>query len=354
MAEEAGSEIVAVIREHLNKVKHALTLRSNMDKSLKGEAVPMVSEMDCLLNKPGGMFLGLESTLEKVLTTAEKERARRYSELLARSMGTQNGSLNSPHQIAQPGDRPPQTVGLIVKAVDPNTSSNKAKQIIKVVDPKALKLGVNKLKSLANNAVLVECKSKADREILENELNKICTITVEHPKRKLPTLLLMHVPRDVENEEIRDTILHQNNLSHLEDPVLKIKFTKRTFDNSRHVVIEVSPNLRRELVALRKIKLHCSMCKVEDFVVVIRCLKCLGFGHTSKFCQGQQKCSYCAEDHHWKECGSKHQTRCSNCLKANTYIHDKGKKFNTNHSTFSKECLKMRKIESIIISKTEY
>jgi len=360
MAEEAGSEIVAVVPEHLNKVKQALTSRSNMDKSLKEETVLAVSEMDCLLNKHGGMLLGLESTLEKVLTTAEKERAHRYSELLATSIGTQNGSLNSPHQIAQPGGGPPQTVGLIVKAVDPNTSSHEAKQIIKVaVEPKALKLGVNKFKSLANHAVLVECKSKADRVILENELNKIRTITVEHPKRKLPTLLLMHVPRDVENEEIRDTVIHQNNLSPLEDPVLKVKSTKRTFDDSRHVVIEVSPKLRRKLVALRKIKLHWSMCKVEVLVAVTRCLKCLGFRHTSKFCHGQQKCPYCAEDHHWKECGSKHQTRFSNCLKANTYIHDEGKKFNTNHSAFSKECPKMRKIESIIIiiiiiSRTEY
>jgi len=150
-----------------------------------------------------------------------------------------------------------------------------------------------------------------------------------------------------------DTILHQNNLYHVEDPVLDVTLTKRTFEDWRHVVIEVSPNLRRELVALRKIKLHWNMCKVEDFVVVTRCLKSLGFGHTSRFCQGQQKCSYCAEDHHWKECRNQHQTRCSNCLKANTYIHDEGKKLNTNHSVFSKECPKMR-IESIIISKTEY
>ena len=57
-----------------------------MDKSLKEEAIRAVSEMDCLLNKLGGMFLGLESTLEKALTTAEKERGRRYSELLATSI----------------------------------------------------------------------------------------------------------------------------------------------------------------------------------------------------------------------------------------------------------------------------
>jgi hypothetical protein len=89
--------------------------------------------------------------------------------------------------------------------------------------------------------------------------------------------------------------------THVEDPILNIKFTKRTFEDARHLVVEVSPNLRRELVALRKIKNYWNMCKVEDFVVVTICLKCLGFGHTSRFCQSHKKCSYCAEDYHWKE-----------------------------------------------------
>ena len=78
----------------------------------------------------------------------------------------------------QPGDGPPQTVGLIVKAADPNTSSYEAKRLIKeAVDPKALKLEVSKLENLANNAVLVECKSKSDLEFLEKELSKLCTVT---------------------------------------------------------------------------------------------------------------------------------------------------------------------------------
>jgi hypothetical protein len=162
------------------------------------------------------------------------------------------------------------------------------------------------------------------------------------------------VPKDVGDDKIKDTILHQNNLSHIEGPVLNIKFTKRTFEDSRHVVIEVSQNLRRELVALRKVKLHWNLCKAKDFVAITRCLKCLGFGHTSRFCQNQQKCSQCAEDHHWKDCGNQQPPRCTNCLKAKAYIHDEGKKLNINHSVFSKECPRMRRIESIIISKTDY
>jgi replication-associated recombination protein RarA len=79
MAEEAGSELAAVVREHLNKVKQTLSSRSNTDKTLKENAVNAVREMDSLLNKLGGMFWGLECTLEKAVRTSDKEKARRYS-----------------------------------------------------------------------------------------------------------------------------------------------------------------------------------------------------------------------------------------------------------------------------------
>jgi hypothetical protein len=92
------------------------------------------------------------------------------------------------------------------------------KRIIKeTVDPKALKLGVSKLKNLANNAVFVECNNTADRDILEKELGKIRSVTVERPKRKLPTLILKFVPKEVADAAIKDTVLQQNNLAHLED-----------------------------------------------------------------------------------------------------------------------------------------
>jgi len=114
----------------------------------------------------------------------------------------------------------------------------------------------------------------------------------------------------------------------------------------RHVIVEVSPIWRRELLAPKKIKIEWCMCRVEDFFAVTICLKCLGFGHTAKFCQKQQKCSLCAGDHYWKDCSTEHLICCSNCSKANTYIHEGNKKINTNHSVFSKECPRLRRIEA--------
>jgi hypothetical protein len=66
----------------------------------------------------------------------------------------------------------------------------------------------------------------------------------------------MFVPKEVADDDIKNTILKQNNLTHLEDSTLHMKFTKRTFEDSKHVVIEVRPNLRRELLALHKLKIQ--------------------------------------------------------------------------------------------------
>lgn len=144
------------------------------------------------------------------------------------------------------------------------------------MDPKALQLGVSKIKNLSNDALFVGCKTETDRDTLEKELSKLSTLNVVRPNKKLPTLLLTFVPKEVDDADIKNTNLQQNNLTHLEDPILHTKFTKRTFKDSRHVV-ELSPNLRTELLSLEKVKLQWCMCRVEEFVSVTRCLKCLGF-----------------------------------------------------------------------------
>jgi hypothetical protein len=70
----------------------------------------------------------------------------------------------------------------------------------------------------------------------------------------------MFVPKEVVDDDIKNTILQQNNLTHIEDSTLHIKFTKRT----GQVVIEVSRNLRKELLALHKLKIQWSLYKVDS------------------------------------------------------------------------------------------
>ena len=355
MAEEAGSEIVTCMLDHLNKVKTALLSRSNMDKTLKEEALQSVSELNISMNKISGMFLSLELSLHKAITTAERGNPRLYSELVAPSPGNQNNFQPTPWPRLPPGGRQYEAASLIIKPAEANTPPEQVKKLLReTVDPRALKIGINKMKNISNNALLVECSNSGDRDELQKELNKLDNITVELPKKKLPTLLLKFVPNNIADSEIKDIIIQQNNLAHIAEPVLNIRFTKAKLVDSRHLVVEVSPSLRRELLAPSGIKLNWNICRAEDFVAVTRCFKCLGFGHTSKFCTNGQKCSNCAGEHLRQNCDNPSAICCSNCIKANTLIHNNNKKLNVNHSAFSNECTRLQRIKAIIISKTEF
>jgi hypothetical protein len=149
------------------------------------------------------MFMGLESTLKKVILATKKDRACSYNKQLVTPPGTKVNRPKEPWTVTQPsGDPPP--FGLIIKAADPKTSSYKTKRIIKeAVDPKALQLGVSKIKNLSNDALFVECKTDLDRDTLEKELSKLNTINVGIARKKLPTLLLMFVPKEVVDDDIK-------------------------------------------------------------------------------------------------------------------------------------------------------
>lgn len=71
--------------------------------------------------------------------------------------------------------------------------------------------------------------------------------------------------------------------------------------------------------------------KVSTYIPpLLQCYKCLRFNHSTKICNGSQKCSQCAGDHLYKEC-SANIIKCANC--------------GGSHLAISKECpIKQQKI----------
>ena len=123
------------------------------------------------------MFEGLEKSLTKALVAVERVNPRSYSQQLATSLNYRR-NLPPPSQQPPPpgGDRGnPVAVKLIVKPTDPNTfSASDVRKLMKEkIDPKTLHVGINRMKELANNTLLVECESKSDREVLQKELSKV-------------------------------------------------------------------------------------------------------------------------------------------------------------------------------------
>lgn len=69
--------------------------------------------------------------------------------------------------------------------------------------------------------------------------------------------------------------------------------------------------------------------RVREFINVLRCYKCLAFGHTMRECRiGERLCQKCGEGEHLaKEC--RNEENCRNCRM-------RGREFH--HSVVSMEC----------------
>lgn len=355
MADNVGSELVSLLQDHLNKVKAAFESRNNMNRTLKEEAIISVTEMETALNKVCGMFLYLENELK----TAREANRQTYSDAVQLSPGLLSNYplLGNCATLTSSGDnnKPPPGV-LIAKATDPAMTSDTIKKLIRSkINPEEIKVGINKIRSISNGALLIECRNTTESSLLESELlSKVKEVSITKPRRLNPTIQIKNVPSDIPDENISNILLNQNELDSDDSTVCTVKFTTRKFSDSRHVVIEVSPSLRIALLRLGKVKLRWNMCHIEDYVAVTRCFKCLGFGHTSKFCTKLQACSRCAGNHHRNDCDNPDTQQCKNCVVANSFINDPNRKIDTQHNVFNDVCSRFQRIKSIVVSKTNY
>lgn len=80
-------------------------------------------------------------------------------------------------------------------------------------------------------------------------------------------------------------------------------------------VIEISPEIRKTLMVNGRIYLRYSACRFADYVRVLQCYRCLGFGHTAGGCKAAPVCGHCAESHELKDCKNKDlPPKCGNCV----------------------------------------
>ncbi|XP_023216837.1 uncharacterized protein LOC111619359 [Centruroides sculpturatus] len=206
---------------------------------------------------------------------------------------------------------------------DDKSCNNLRKLIYDKVKPSELNIGVERIRNIGNGGLALELKKAADAQKLQNYIeDKISEIAVKKPKKRLPNLIMYFVPSLIAHEELPQLLYNQNDTiseNFTEEDfkgALNTKFTmgKKTkpFTNW---VIEVTPQLRKQLLILGKVNLEWPRCRVADFCPVLQCYRCCRFGHTTKNCsQTTATCSHCTGEHVFKDCNQKDkQPICINC-----------------------------------------
>jgi hypothetical protein len=137
---------------------------------------------------------------------------------------------------------------------------------------------------------------------------------------------------------------------------LKVKFFTKYDGKIRHAVVELSPKLRNSILNNGKVFVDYKRHNVVNSLEIIRCYRCLGFGHfsSSEKCPlngNNTNCSNCSHNHHSNDCPPNTLSVCVNCKNFNSKCKEGERKLNTNHDAFSSTCPCFLRIKKIIESK---
>lgn len=82
-------------------------------------------------------------------------------------------------------------------------------------------------------------------------------------------------------------------------------------------------------------KIGWKICRIHEYVEILRCYKCCGFYNFAKDCTRKETCDNCAGQHVTKECNNQIK-KCVNCEEK--IKHFKIANLDSNHSAYDSKC----------------
>lgn len=201
------------------------------------------------------------------------------------------------------------------------TSQATREAVCKILKPSDCALKIKKVSNVRKNGIRIEAISPDINRIkMHQNLAKAGFKVVENLKMN-PRLIVYGVPSEMTAEEIRKELVAQHFKENLEDKIkIVYLYQPKAGKRSTNCVIEVTPEVRRQIFKNGKIYLRYVACNFADHVRVLQCFRCMMFGHTAKNCKVDPVCGHCSEAHEMKECKNRQQLPvCCNC-KRNTRL----------------------------------
>lgn len=202
--------------------------------------------------------------------------------------------------------------------------------------------GVVSMENISNGGVVVVCNSEENMNKLKAATEKKLgnEFTVDFAKKRMPKIKIVGMSEKLSNEDICESIRGQNHW--VGENVFKIVNVYSVKDKYYSAILEVDAQMFEACMREKYITVGWESCKVYEHVNVLMCLKCCGYNHKAKDCNGKEACGRCSGSHKTAECTSQAE-KCINCVLAN-------KKFNmkldVNHHVSSSECkVRKRKID---------
>ena len=182
----------------------------------------------------------------------------------------------------------------------------------------------NKIKIVAMRTtaktLIVETSTEVDSAKILNDQQITNEFKCERTRKRRPMVIIYDVPAELQEEELMNTIYRQN----YEDTMTRDQFNTnikprfKTGPKNKSVlnyVMEIDPNMRKDLIQQGRLFIGYRAVKVKDYIVVPLCTKCQDLGHATKFCPKTKNiCAQCGNEGHLrKDCQHKDKINCIPC-----------------------------------------
>ncbi|KAK2578236.1 hypothetical protein KPH14_001021 [Odynerus spinipes] len=180
-------------------------------------------------------------------------------------------------------------------------------------------IGVTKVQEIKNGSIIIGCRDEIEREKLraaaKEELKE--KYKVEVPRVGLPKIKIVGVDTDeaeMNDNEILKALCNQNNLEtggegHEQKVIYKYI---NKMNGKMNIILQVNNKNFEEIILTGRLNLGYRRYKVEEYVSIVQCFNCWGYGHMASRCKKNGNCRKCGEEHKEKEC-KETEPICINC-----------------------------------------
>ncbi|XP_046679274.1 uncharacterized protein LOC124366717 [Homalodisca vitripennis] len=262
-----------------------------------------------------------ERQWEKKLTRREKRQKKR-AEVATKKLGdgkTPKVTKSTPARAAsrnpaalKPKPSKPRLEAILIKPSGGRSFAEVLGKLRAKAKPES-KTVIKAIRRTQNGDVLLELGKSKDKAAFAESLKK--ALGDKGSVRSLDPKLSIEI-RDLDgltNEsEVTEAI--KRAIPELKESTLKVWLTKPNRSQQRMAVAELGERHANKLLALQHLRVGWVSGRVKRKVVVPRCFRCLGFGHSSRGCKGPDHTNHCFQcgqtEHKRQDCN---QNSCFIC-----------------------------------------
>lgn len=271
---------------------------------------------------------------DTTMQSTEKNNIRTYADATS-------DSSNKTEQMRQTGKEvwtTPKTRNrheTIIRIENLNDSNEALKAIKSKININDVGKTFKNIRHTKNGGIVIESHDRDQQEKLKKAINGVEKIQIKESESEDPMFVVTGIQKGFSNDEFLEE-LERLNYSIVEELKTSVKDKIRVITrrqcrdpNKENWILQAPAQITKWFIKKQTIHFDLLTVYVQEHINLAMCFKCCGFGHVSKYCQGDETCYKCAGTHSAKECKVT-EYKCPNCQKL--------KLSNLNHTARDHQC----------------